>query len=338
LEDSINKPLILIVDDSVENLQILSALLKEDFSLRIAKTGEKALELAEMAPRPDLILLDVVMPDLNGFEVCKRIKSNTSTNKIPIIFLTSLSEASDETKGFQSGGSDFITKPFNPDIVKARIRTHLDLQAERRKSESLLQILLPDNVIRDLIEKGQHKPEIHSNVSILFFDFVGFTTVTSQLSPVFLIEELSEIFSEFDGICSGLGATRIKTIGDAYLAATGLNDNDPEHAQRLVRVGIKFIEYLERRNVHAKQQWNCRIGINSGSVIAGIVGKSRFVYDILGDDVNIAARVESSGKKMEVTISQSTKELIEKDFDCQSIGLTNLKGKGEMELFVVNRR
>ncbi|MFM7728096.1 MAG: response regulator [Flavobacteriales bacterium] len=133
----VEKPTLLIVEDSTENLQILNALLKDDYRLKLAKSGQKCIEIAQQHPQPDLILLDVIMPELDGFEVCEQLKSSDSTSAIPIIFLTALNEVADETKGFQKGGSDFVTKPFNPDIVKARIRTHLDLQSARKKSHGL---------------------------------------------------------------------------------------------------------------------------------------------------------------------------------------------------------
>lgn len=170
---------ILVVDDSVENLQVLSALLRDKYKVKVAKNGAKALEILEADPSIDLILLDIMMPDVDGYEVCKQIKANSSTAKIPVIFLTALNESSDETKGFKAGGADFITKPFNADVVMARIRTHLDLQVERRRADDLLRVLLPDNVIEALIEKGNYAPETHSNASVLFCDLVGFTTISS---------------------------------------------------------------------------------------------------------------------------------------------------------------
>ncbi len=335
--NSDEKPVILAVDDSVENLQVLTSLLKDDYKIKVAKAGQKALELAEMAPLPDLILLDVIMPEMNGFEVCKLLKANPKTQKIPVIFLTALNEVADETHGLRLGGADFISKPINPDIVKARINIHLALQKERQKSESLLKILLPDNVINDLMVKGSHKPEIHKNVSILFCDFVGFTRISGSVSPEFLIEELTEIYGKFDEICHNHGAMRIKTIGDAYMAASGIHTSKENHAGNLVETGLHFINYLNERNKTATQQWNCRIGINSGEVIAGIIGKSRFIYDIMGNDVNIASRVESKGKHMQVTISKATRDLLSASYSFESQGMIELKGAGEMELFIVNK-
>jgi len=335
IHSSSEKNTLLVVDDSAENLQILNALLKDDYKLKMAKSGEKALEIASQVPQPDLILLDVVMPGVDGFEVCLALKNNPATALIPVIFLTALNEVADETRGFKVGGADFITKPFNPDIVKARIKTHLELQAERRKSQELLKVLLPENVVQDLISKGSHSPEYKEDVSIMFCDFVGFTSISARLSPQELIEELSDIFGEFDRICEIHGATRIKTIGDAYMAATGL-DGAPSHAQLLTQTAKAFIDFLHQRNKTSNQQWQCRIGIHSGKVIAGIIGKSRFIYDIVGDDVNIAARVETAGTPMKITLTLNTLQLLDSEHEASSIGNVYLKGKGEMELFVLN--
>jgi CheY-like chemotaxis protein len=328
-------PIVLIVDDAVENLQVLSGLLKDKYRVKIAKNGEKALELANASEKPNLILLDVVMPGMSGFEVCAQLKSDDSTKNIPVIFITALNESADETKGFSVGGADFISKPFHPEVVLARIQTHIELQAAKEKSDTLLKVLLPENVVNDLINNGKHIPEIHNNVSILFFDFVGFTNMTTQMNPQVLIEELSGIFTDFDEICSKHHATRIKTIGDAYMATTGLGADDKNHAVNLVNTAIDFINYLNHRNQTAEFKWQCRIGIHSGSVIAGIIGKNRFAYDILGDDVNIAAKVESAGVPMKVTITEATKQLCANDFVSESIGKVMLKRRGEMELFVV---
>ena len=328
-------PIVLIVDDAVENLQVLSGLLKDKYRVKIAKNGEKAIELANATEKPNLILLDVVMPGMSGFEVCAQLKSDDSTKNIPVIFITALNESADETKGFSVGGADFISKPFHPEVVLARIQTHIELQAAKQKSDTLLKVLLPENVVNDLINNGKHIPEIHNNVSILFFDFVGFTNMTTQMNPQVLIEELSGIFTDFDEICSKHHATRIKTIGDAYMATTGLGTDDKNHAVNLVNTAIDFINYLNNRNQTAAYKWQCRIGVHSGSVIAGIIGKNRFAYDILGDDVNIAAKVESAGVPMKVTITEASKQLCANEFVSESIGKVMLKRRGEMELFVV---
>jgi CheY-like chemotaxis protein len=330
---------ILVVDDSVENLQVLSALLRDSYKVKVAKNGAKALEILESDASIDLILLDIMMPDVDGYEVCKQIKSNPSTNKIPVIFLTALNESSDETKGFRAGGADFITKPFNADVVMARIRTHLELQAERRRADDLLHVLLPENVISDLIEKGSYAPETHANTSVLFCDLVGFTTISSQLTPHELIQELTEIFTAYDDLAAVHNVTRIKTIGDAYMAVAGIGSNSSAHATNLVSFGLAMVAYLHEKNSKSSIEWKCRIGVHSGEIISGVVGKSRFQFDIMGDNVNIAARVESNGRPMSVAITDETKSLLHPEqFQFEALGSVYLKGKGERDLYLVNLR
>ena len=330
---------ILVVDDSVENLQVLSALLRDKYKVKVAKNGAKALEILEADPSIDLILLDIMMPDVDGYEVCKQIKANPSTAKIPVIFLTALNESSDETKGFKAGGADFITKPFNADVVMARIRTHLDLQVERRRADDLLRVLLPDNVIEALIEKGSYAPETHSNASVLFCDLVGFTTISSRLTPHELIKELPEIFTAYDDLAVIHNVARIKTIGDAYMAVSGIGSNNNAHATDLVNFGLAMVNYLQEKNSNSSIEWKCRIGIHSGEIISGVVGKSRFQFDVMGDNVNIAARVESNGRPMSVAITEETKSLLlTEQFQFESLGSVYLKGKGERDLYLVNLR
>ncbi len=330
---------ILVVDDSVENLQVLSALLRDKYKVKVAKNGAKALEIIESDASIDLILLDIMMPDVDGYEVCKQIKANPSSNKIPVIFLTALNESSDETKGFKAGGADFITKPFNADVVMARIRTHLELQAERRRADDLLHVLLPENVIADLIAKGSYAPETHTNTSVLFCDLVGFTTISSQLTPHELIQELTEIFTAYDDLAVIHNVTRIKTIGDAYMAVAGIGSNSNAHADDLVSFGLAMVSYLEEKNSKSSLEWKCRIGVHSGEIISGVVGKSRFQFDIMGDNVNIAARVESNGRPMAVAITEETKSMLHPEkFQFESLGSVYLKGKGERDLYLVNQR
>jgi CheY-like chemotaxis protein len=330
---------ILVVDDSVENLQVLTALLRDKYKVKVAKSGAKAIEILETDASVDLILLDIMMPEMDGYEVCERIKSSNSTAKIPVIFITALNESSDETKGFKVGGADFITKPFNADVVLARIKTHLELQNERNRADDLLRVLLPENVITDLIEKGSYEPETHSNTSILFCDLVDFTTISAKITPQELIIELSEIFNAYDDLAQLHQVTRIKTIGDAYMAVAGIGLDNSDHATNLVQFGLAMVDYLISKNSKSALEWKCRIGIHSGEIISGIVGKSRFQFDVMGDNVNIAARVESCGRPMLVTITEETKSLLlTNQFQFEPLGSVNLKGKGNRDLFFVKQR
>ena len=335
----IDKPTILVVDDSVENLQLLSALLRDDYKIKVAKSGKKAIELVEKDTAIDLILMDVMMPELDGYTACEILKSNEVTSQVPIIFLTTLRDAADETKGFDTGGADFISKPFNAQVVKARIRTHLDLQQERKKADRLLRYLLPNTVIQELKTNGSYTPVIHQNTSIMFCDLVDFTTKAAQLEPTELVNQLTELFSSFDEIITGLGGLRIKTLGDGYMAASGLGRTyDSQHAVNLVSAGLDMIEFLKNRNDSSPIAWECRIGIHSGSVISGVVGNARCQFDVMGDNVNIASRVENHGTPMKVTVTEATASLLSSnEFVLKSLGIADLKGRGKMNLIEVSR-
>ncbi|MFM1876524.1 MAG: hypothetical protein RL266_2261 [Bacteroidota bacterium] len=334
-----DKSTILVVDDSVENLQLLTGLLKDDYKIKVAKNGLKAIEIVKRDASIDLILMDVMMPEMDGYTACAELKRDELTAQVPIIFLTSLNEATDETKGFEYGGADFISKPFNAQVVKARIRTHLDLQTERRKADKLLRYLLPSTVIQELKTTGSYVPVIHQHTSIMFCDMVDFTSKAANMEPSVLVNELSDLFAEFDEIVTTWSGLRIKTLGDGYMAATGLDKKEnSNHAQDLVHAGLDIIAFLKRRNAVNLNKWECRIGIHSGPVISGVVGKSRCQFDIMGDNVNIASRVESNGSSMKVTVTEITASLLScSDLLLKPLGETKLKGKGVMNLIEVSK-
>lgn len=332
---AIEKQTVLVVDDATENIDVIVGLLKDQYRVKVAVNGTKALEIVEKN-HPDIILLDIMMPEMDGYEVINKLKNNPDTRDIPVIFLTGKTETSDETKGFELGAVDYIAKPFNPSVVKARVSTHLGLEKQRRKIEQLLSNILPKKVISDLKVAGASKPELFHNVTVMFSDFVRFTDLSTNISPERLISELSEMFTAFDDIITNNHGERIKTIGDAYVAVCGMPYEDQNHARNIVQSAIEMIDYLNKRNKTSALQWQCRIGIHSGPVVGGIVGIKKYLYDIFGDTVNTASRVETSSETMRITVSQSTYDWVANDFNFTSRGLIELKGKGELDLYFVD--
>jgi class 3 adenylate cyclase len=325
---------ILIVDDEPINLKVLAAILEDDYEVCEASNGREALSFAREST-PDLILLDVMMPGIDGYEVCRKLKDDPATKDIPVIFLTSKTEVEDETEGFLAGAVDYIAKPYNPVIVKARVNTHIALVEQHRITERLLSNTLPQRIIQQLKDTGEAKSESFENASLLFADIVGFTRASSRLTAEFLISELTDIYSAFDGIVERHDCERIKTIGDAYFAVSGIPDPNPDHAVNLVHCGLAFIQHLEARNVNHDQQWEIRVGIHSGNVVGGIVGTKKYVYDVFGDAVNMASRIEGATKPMQVGISAATHDLVKGHFNCAMHGPVHLKGKGEEQLWFV---
>ena len=212
-----------------------------------------------------------------------------------------------------------------------------ELSAEQAKTRSLLSNILPEPVIDELTETGQVKPVRHEEVTILFTDFVGFTQATSTMPADRMVAELNDIFAAFDEIIYEENIEKIKTIGDAYMAAAGLSDKVPDHAQRCVRAALRILAYLEERSSNAAFKWHLRIGVHSGTVVSGVVGKRKYAFDIWGDAVNIASRMESSGEAGQVNVSAYTYDLIRDEFDCSYRGKVAAKGKGNVDMYFVNR-
>ena len=212
-----------------------------------------------------------------------------------------------------------------------------ELAATQEKSDALLANILPQAIIEELKAKGHSEPRRFEEASILFTDFSGFTQAVSTIPPKRLVQELDEIFRGFDDIMVANGLEKIKTIGDAYMAAGGLPVAAENHALRCVRAGLALTQFIETRNQTAAMKWGLRVGVHSGAVVAGIVGKNKYAYDVWGDTVNIASRLESAGEVSKVNISAYTFELVQAFFECEYRGKLAAKGKGEIDMYFVLR-
>ncbi len=211
-----------------------------------------------------------------------------------------------------------------------------ELLAQKQKSDDLLLNILPEEVAEELKEKGTSAAKYFDHVSVLFTDFVDFTKAGERLTPQQLVDELHTCFKKFDEICAKYNIEKIKTIGDAYLAVCGLPMSDKEHAINITKAAIEIREFIaERKLAMPDTSFYIRIGIHSGSVVAGIVGVKKFAYDIWGDTVNTAARMEQSSESGKINVSQFTYDLIKDQFNCTFRGQITAKSKGEMNMYFV---
>jgi len=209
------------------------------------------------------------------------------------------------------------------------------LAKEKSKSDALLLNVLPAKVADDLRRDGRTEPESFKYVSALFTDFVEFTPMTALLEPAALIDELNDIFTAFDSIIERNRCERIKTIGDAYLAVCGMPQEDPLHAGNMVKAALEIKEYLEKRNAESRLQWRARIGVHSGKVVGGVVGVKKYIYDVFGDTINTASRVQDASEPMRVNISEATYRIIKDDFVFEERGPIEVKGKGRVRMHFV---
>lgn len=528
---------ILIVDDAPAILQLLQKMLSmQGYEVRIANSGARALESVKASP-PDLILLDIMMPEMSGFDVCERLKADAQTHDIPIIFISALSETKNIVNAFTLGGVDYVTKPFQPKEILARVATHLALrsaqkkleeknaqleqvnddlirevaerkrteealhlhaarlkiqrelhqsvlaarspetiamaaigrirqlvpcqraaaitigengivqtlaaessgeikpisasvyrelfedsslsdgrvrgsddlavlprrspmqqalyaagvrsyivvpllmqgelvgalhleaehpaafthrritiaaevatslelairqarlyeqaQRERQRANELLLNILPASVANDLKETGKTTPQIFENVTVCFADIVDFTPISSQHEPEFVIGELNEIFTAFDNIMERNQCERIKTTGDAYLAVCGMPEANENHAYNIVQSAIEMVEYLQSRSERSQVKWRMRIGVHSGPVIGGVVGIKKYIYDVFGDTINTASRMESYSEPMKINVSAPTYHLVKDGFRFTEREAIEVKGKGRMRMHFV---
>ncbi|NND94007.1 MAG: tetratricopeptide repeat protein [Flavobacteriales bacterium] len=220
-----------------------------------------------------------------------------------------------------------------------KVRTNKLLDKQKDQIEALLLNTLPADIVKELNTKGESKPKDYQQVSVLFTDFKGFSSLASELTPHELIDELTMYFTAFDDIIGGFGLEKIKTIGDAYMCAAGVPKEDPDNAVKMVRAAIEIQDYMaktkEQRIKAGLPPWELRVGIHTGPIVAGVVGKKKYAYDIWGDTVNVASRMESNGEAGRINISDATYNLVKHEFECEYRGKIMAKNIGEIDMYFV---
>ena len=489
-DERVNQGVIVIVDDKPTNLGVLFDFLTDSgFKVLVAQDGESAIQKVEYA-HPDLILLDVMMPGIDGFETCRRLKANPLTQDIPVIFMTALSDTVDKVKGFSLGAVDYVTKPVQQEEVTARVTTHLTIQnlqkklqaqnlqlqqeiqdrqqaeaslkkAEekyrsifenategifqispdgkyltanralariygysspeelieatnsgrklyvdpmrtedlaallekddllsdfesqvyckedkiiwiseniravrdangtllfyegtvsditerkqsevalklaRKKAELLLLNILPQPIAERLKRGHRSIAENFEDVTVLFADLVDFTEFSSQTSATKLLDILNTIFSEFDQLAQQHGVEKIKTIGDAYMAVAGLPKPRRDHAEAIAQMALDMQAAVAQYNAKTDSSFSLRIGINSGPVVAGVIGIKKFSYDLWGDTVNTASRMESHGIPGQIQVTPTVYERLRDRYLFEQRESVQIKGKGEMTTYLL---
>ena len=341
---------VLVVDDS---RTLRKVLIRELTGLGIlnfteAENGVECIEKLRDA-QFDLVLLDMEMPELDGLGTLEAIKSSPELRDLSVIVIAGSDQVEKVVRCIEMGAEDYLSKPFNATLLAARIRSCAEkqslkniersylsqlehekkqLQLEQMKSDKLMLNILPRPIADRLKREEINISGDYPNVTVLFSDLVGFTQMASSTTAAELVTLLNDLFTRFDKRAEDLGLEKIKTIGDAYMAVGGLPIPRSDHAEIAAHMALGMFEDLEKFNDTNGMSLEMRVGLNSGPVIAGVIGYTKFSYDLWGNTVNVASRMESSGTKGRVMISPSTYELVNGSFtttpntevECKGIG------------------
>lgn len=357
----------LIVDDTASQRMLLTSILKAAgyTDILVADSAAAAFHLLGFgSDRPlrndiDLILMDISMPDMDGIEACRTIKAVPELHDLPIIMVTASTESADLQLAFDAGAIDFINKPPRRVELLARVRSalrlkqemdrrkaheqelraaneelrlkHRLLQEEQERSEQLLLNILPQPIADQL---KWHKGVIANSfqeVTVLFADIVDFTRLSARISADELVLLLNEVFSLFDRLAEKHKLEKIKTIGDAYMVVGGLPTQRSDHAQAVAEMALDMRDELMRSHNNLA----LRIGIDTGPVVAGVIGTKKFSYDLWGNTVNTASRMESQGFSGSIQVTSKTFSRLRDDYRFEERGEVFIKGRGAMSTYLL---
>lgn len=350
--------LILVVDDSRTLRRLLSRSLNELGYNNIVEAADGREALALLGQREfDLMLLDIEMPIMNGFEVLAATKGDPFLRDVPVIVISGQEQEEGAVRCIEMGAEDYLPKPYNPVLLRARISSSLEkkrlrdldrlrlkelqlekemLQSEKEKSERLLLNILPRPIAERLKGGERTIADSYASVTVLFADLVDFTQLSSHTHPEQLVAMLNEIFTAFDHLAEKHGLEKIKTIGDSYMLVGGMPLVRDDHAEVVSLMGLEMVEAVAAINQANYSEFSIRIGINTGPVVAGIIGRKKFSYDLWGTTVNLASRIEAAGQPGRVHVSASTYAAARERFDLSERGVMTCKGVGEITTYFLD--
>ncbi|WP_146899946.1 adenylate/guanylate cyclase domain-containing protein [Adhaeribacter aerolatus] len=368
--DNSDKPEILYIDDEEDNLLVFKSAFRRHYKVHTAISGEEGLAILQEKD-VSLVITDQRMPRMTGVQFLQNLPEEKDLIRM---ILTGYSDMESIIEAINTGKVyRYIVKPWdkeelkitmdnaieafrlrrankqliqelkdaNEDLEQKVVDRTLEVNLQKIEVEKLLLNILPAEVAHELKEKGVATPRYYESVSVLFTDFIGFTKIAEGLSPQKLVAELNDCFMAFDAIIEKHNLEKIKTIGDAYMCAGGIPVPSQSHAVDAILAGLEIQAYIrdlnENRLANGQAPWDLRIGIHTGPVVAGVVGRKKFAYDIWGDTVNIASRMESSGESGRVNISDATFAMVKDWFQCLYRGKVSAKNKGDVDMYFVDK-
>jgi adenylate cyclase len=329
---AVTKGVVLLIDDHKLIRTILSRpLLADGYAILEAENGEEGLKLA-VECNPDVIILDIMMPGVDGFEVCRRLKSQSATKDIPVLVVTALSAHEKLLEGIEAGASDFLTKPVDLHEVRLRVRNATKakqllnaLEKERGNSERLLLNVLPASIAARMKQGESPIVDMHQEASVLIAELVGLNGLIDNISPDQVVLLLDEIHSAFDALAQKHGVWRFKSLGDRYMVVAGTPEERHDHAATLADLAFELRAYIERFNSENLLSIQLKLCISTGPVVAGVIGSKGLAYDVWGTAVKTAWELNSLVCGPEILVTASTWERLrdEQAFVCESLKIFN---------------
>ena len=334
---------VLVVDDNEDNRYTLTRRLKRQGydEVATAEDGRKALELLDARPF-DLVLLDIMMPEMDGYEVLEAMKANPKLRDIPVIMISALDEIDSIVRCIELGAEDYLPKPFNPTLLRARVEACLEKkrlrdretanlkrpESEKESPGGLLRAILPAGAVQEFEETGAVKPRRFEDVAVLCCDVAGFAGYCDRHPPEAAVGELQGRFERFETIALEHGLEKARTVGSAFIATAGLPHPVADPLLQAARCGLAMAAGTAETATHLQ----ARIGIHSGPVVAGVMGGLRFPYDLWGETVECAARIAEYADPGRVVMTAAVWMQIEDRCRGRACGPVALKGKGEVDL------
>lgn len=334
---------ILIVDDSATNNRGLKEILNGSGNNVLIAENIDAAKEALHQKEIGIIIINIDKNAFHGVQFLEEIKETENFRAIYKVVLTAQQNSSSQLiKALNAGAIDFITLPFNPNLVKAKIEIYKSLYYKDGRIRQLLSNIFPEKVLEDLNANGKFSPKRVDNGVVLFTDFVNFSNKAKSINPMKLLKRLESYFTKFDEICTRYKIEKIKTIGDSYMAIAGVTENLQFPEIRACLAALEMRDYMNNERDVAKAMkrdyWEIRIGIHAGPLVAGVIGATKFSFDVWGDTVNIASRAEQSASPDSILITKAVANKISHYFDLHPHGAVEIKKRGgKIEMFNIYR-
>ena len=342
MHEAVRDASIVIVDDNPLVLKMLRLYLEQGGyrHLVTVQDSTRAMDLMHVSP-PDLLLTDVMMPQVTGLDLLREVRGDARLARLPVIVRTSSEETATRLAALELGATDFLTEPVDPTELCLRLRNALvvkahqdQLSASRGASEGLLRSIFPE-AVAERLKRGETVADKFDEATVLFADLVNFTDFASRADAVTVVRQLDTLFGTFDQLVESRGLEKIKTVGDGYMLAGGVPTPRSDHVRAVVEAGIAMLCARDRLEAQGRTRFQLRIGVHTGPVVAGVIGRSKWTWDLWGDTVNVASRMASGSLPGRIQISSATRQALDDTLDLEKRGVMPVKGKGHMRTWFV---